>query len=283
MASSEGLEHRSLLPGDIPAAYALSVEAGWNQTQSDWSLMLDHGQGFGVSREGRLVATALAHGFGQIGWISMVLVARDHRRRGLASTLLRQCIQALQDKGITPGLDATDAGRTVYEPLGFQAVYPLHRRTATVQPSSPLPPGLVRRAEESDFAAIAHYDRAAFGADRAHVLSHLLRRASGLAFVAEAHRTIRGFVFGRDGREATQIGPLMADSAAVAIALVDAALARVSGSVYIDSLDRHDALNTHLAARGFGIQRGFTRMLLGRSNPFDDPSRTFAIAGPELA
>jgi ribosomal protein S18 acetylase RimI-like enzyme len=283
MASSEGLEHRSLLPGDIPAAYALSVEAGWNQTQSDWSLMLDHGQGFGVSREGRLVATALAHGFGQIGWISMVLVARDHRRRGLASKLLRQCIQALQDQGITPGLDATEAGRTVYEPLGFQAIYPLHRRTAAVRPSSPPPPGTVRRAEESDLAAIARHDRAAFGADRAHVLRQLLQRAPELAFVAEANRTVCGFVFGRDGREATQIGPLMADNASVALELVDAALARASGSVYIDSLDRHGELNDHLAARGFVIQRGFTRMLLGRSNPFDDPSRTFAIAGPELA
>ena len=70
---------------------------------------------------------------------------------------------------------------------------------------------------------------------------------------------------------------------AVAIELVDAALARVSGPVYIDPLDRHGELNAHLAARGFSTQRGFTRMLLGRSSPFDDPSRTFAIAGPELA
>ena len=94
---------------------------------------------------------------------------------------------------------------------------------------------------------------------------------------------MRGFVLGRDGREATQIGPLMADNPAVAIELVDAALARVSGRVYVDSLDRHRELNAHLAMRGFDIQRGFTRMLLGRSAAFDDPVRTFAIAGPELA
>ena len=117
----------------------------------------------------------------------------------------------------------------------------------------------------ADIAAIARYDAATFGADRAHVLRHLVQRAPGLAFVAEEAGALRGFVLGRDGREATQIGPLMADNPAVAIELVDAALARVSGRVYVDSLDRHRELNAHLAMRGFDIQRGFTRMLLGRS------------------
>jgi predicted N-acetyltransferase YhbS len=283
MASSDGLQRRRLLASDIPAAFALSVEAGWNQTQSDWHLMLDHGDGFGVTDEGRLVATALTHRFGRVSWISMVLVARDHRRRGLATELLARCIRALRDKGITPGLDATEAGRTVYEPLGFRAIYPLDRRAATILSRDAPAPGIVRRLEAADIAAVTRYDAAAFGADRAHVLRHLVQRAPGLAFVAEENGTLRGFVLGRDGREATQIGPLMADNAAVAIELVDAALARVSGRVYIDSLDRHRELNAHLAMRGFDVQRGFTRMLLDRSTSFDDPSRTFAIAGPELA
>lgn len=283
MASSDGLQRRRLLASDIPAAFALSVEAGWNQTQSDWQLMLDRGDGFGVTDEGRLVATAIAHGLGEIGWISMVLVTRSHRRRGLATELLARSIRALRDKGMTPGLDATEAGRNVYEPLGFRAIYPLDRRAATILSCDAPALGIVRRLEMADVARIARYDAAAFGADRAHVLRHLVQRAPGLAFVAEENGTLRGFVLGRDGREATQIGPMMADNPAVAIELVDAALARVSGRVYVDSLDRHRELNAHLAMRGFDIQRGFTRMLLDRSAAFDDPARTFAIAGPELA
>ena len=57
----------------------------------------------------------------------------------------------------------------------------------------------------------------------------------------------------------------------------------MSGLVYIDTLDAQPALNDFLASRNFAVQRGFTRMLVGRSAPFDDPRRTFAIAGPELA
>ena len=283
MASSDGLLRRRLLASDIPAAFALSVEAGWNQTADDWRLMLDHGAGFGITDEGRLVASALAHGFGRVGWISMVLVARDYRRRGLATELLARCIRDLRDKGITPGLDATEAGRTVYSPLGFRAMYALDRRVATIVSSETPKRANVRRLTRPDLDAVVAYDLAAFGADRRHVLEHLLRRAPDLAFVAEEGGAVRGFVLGRDGREAMQIGPLIADNAAMAIRLVDTALANVKGRVYIDSLDRHRELNAHLTMRGFDVQRGFVRMLLDRSDPFDDPARTFAIAGPELA
>jgi hypothetical protein len=41
-------------------------------------------------------------------------------------------------------------------------------------------------------------------------------------------------------------------------------------------------LRKWLGERGFGVQRPFTRMVFGRSESFDDPSRTFAVAGPEL-
>jgi GNAT superfamily N-acetyltransferase len=283
MASSDELQRRRLLASDIPAAFALSVEAGWNQTQTDWQLMLDHGDGFGIVDNGRLVATALTHGFGAIGWISMVLVARSHRRRGLATELLARCIRLLQHKGLTPGLDATAAGRAVYEPLGFRAVYGLHRQAATILPREATMSANIRRLGHADLAAAMQYEAAVSRTDRRHILRQLSERRADLAFVAREGDAVRGFVLGRDGREAAQIGPLMAENPAVAIALMDATLACASGRIYIDSLERHHELNAYLALRGFDIQRTFTRMLLGRPEPFDDPSRTFAIAGPELA
>lgn len=283
MASSDGLNHRRLALSDIPGAFALSVEAGWNQTAADWQLMLEHGDGFGIAVEdGRLVATALTHGFGPVSWISMVLVTRDYRRHGLATMLLDRCVRTLQDRNVIPGLDATEAGRKVYEPLGFHAIYALARRSATIAPRA-APRRNLRRAERTDLDAITAYDARVFGADRTHVLRHLLERAPDLAFVAETDGQLLGFVLGRDGREATQIGPVMAENPATAIGLIDAALASVSGLVYVDSIEEHAEFNAHLAMRGFNIQRGFTRMLLGRATSFDDPARSFAIAGPELA
>jgi GNAT superfamily N-acetyltransferase len=272
-----------LAAADIDGGFALSTEVGWNQTPADWRLMLDHGEGIAVTAEGRLVATALTHGLGPVGWISMVLVARAYRRRGIASDLIARCVAILQTKGLTPGLDATEAGRLVYEPLGFRPVYALARRVATHVSADGQMTGSIRLATSEDIPLIAAYDRRAFGLDRAHILCHLQARAPALAYIAESDGTLRGYVLGRDGRQATQIGPLIADDAGTAIALARSALRHVDGPVYIDSLDEQWSFNEFLAASGFTIQRRFTRMLVGRSAPFEDTQRAFAIAGPELA
>src|SRR5262245_51439 len=114
MASSDGLVWRPLKPSDIDGGAALAADAGWNQVPADWRLMLQRGEGFAVAApDGSLVATALTHALGPIGWISMVLVARAYRRRGIAAELIGRCVAALRQKGMTPGLDATEAGRPV--------------------------------------------------------------------------------------------------------------------------------------------------------------------------
>jgi GNAT superfamily N-acetyltransferase len=284
MAFSDGLIRRRLVEADVSACLALSSEAGWNQTTEDWLLMLGRGHGFGIQApDGRMVATAIAHGYGGLfGWISMVLVTPDFRRRGLAKELLARCLEAFAENDLVAGLDATEAGRKVYRTLGFVDVYGLHRLTADVRPLATAAVSGPRPMSLADLPAVRVYDGRAFGTDRGDVLAHLFDRASCLAFVSEEAGCIRGFVLGRDGREATQIGPLSADDEVAAIALLDAALARAAGRVYVDVVDHHGTFRSHLERHGFAPQRPLTRMLRGRADPFDDPARVFAIAGPEL-
>jgi hypothetical protein len=89
-------------------------------------------------------------------------------------------------------------------------------------------------------------------------------------------------VLARPGRLATQIGPLVANDEAAAIALLQAALARIDGPVFLDVPDRWTGIAAELQRRGFTIQRGFRRMVLGRDAGFGDPGRSFVIAGPEF-
>jgi hypothetical protein len=56
----------------------------------------------------------------------------------------------------------------------------------------------------------------------------------------------------------------------------------VTGPVYIDLADAKARLRDALEARGLVPQRPLTRMVYRRSESFDDPSQTFAVAGPEL-
>jgi hypothetical protein len=107
-------------------------------------------------------------------------------------------------------------------------------------------------------------------------------RLPAAAHIAEGKGGIRGFVLGRDGRASMQIGPLVAEDAATAIALLRAALAGITGPVCIDLGNAHQAVIEAVTRASFGPQFPFIRMIHGRSQAFDDPQRVVAIAGPEL-
>jgi len=279
-----------LTPYQAADGFLLSLEAGWNQTEDDWRLMIEAGTAFGLRDSNQiLIATALAlpHGH-QFAWISMVLVTAAFQRRGIASGLLALCIADIENRGLVAGLDATPSGRQVYLPLGFEDVYGLQRlQGANVAMNEVVntPDGITIHplyAENAD--AVVAFDASLFGGERSAILKHLTMRQPGNSWIARVDATneVVGYALGRDGRESRQIGPLFARSEDLAIALASRALTALSGTVYIDVADRHVSLNAWLAAQGFAPQRPFSRMYKGRNQAFDDPESVFAIAGPEL-
>ncbi|MCP5367850.1 MAG: GNAT family N-acetyltransferase [Hyphomicrobiales bacterium] len=284
----QGLVLAPLTPGDAAIAGALVREAGWNQVAADWRLMIGAGDAVGLfTRRGgprELVATALALPYGtEFAWISMVLVAGAWRRRGLATALLRDRIDAIRRRGMVPMLDATEAGREVYRPLGFHDLYGITRLQVATVPALAARPAGATPVTEADLEDIVRWDAPRFGAERGAVLADLYRRAPELAWVLRrGDGAMAGYVLGRDGGRATQVGPLVAEGAEAAIALLDTALAHAAGPVFIDLADGHPRTAARLAELGFTRQRGFVRMALGRDAPFDDPVKTIAIAGPEL-
>ena len=286
-----GLPLGVLKPYQAAEGVVLSEEAGWNQTEDDLRLMIEAGTAYGLRDDDDLLAaSALVLPQGdEFAWISMVLVSEDFRRRGIATELLRRCISEIEARGLVAGLDATPAGRTLYEPLGFQDIYPIHRLQAADGPrwASPLavPAGVsIQPLVDEDMDDVARFDAPRFGGNRRRTLEHLRQRRPGSAWLARLDLTgeVAGYVMGRDGRESSQVGPLVAVDEEVATALADRALSGIGGPVYIDVAEHHEELNAWLPSRGFALQRPFTRMLKGRREPFEDPARVFAIAGPEL-
>src|SRR5690606_34582767 len=116
--NADAFEPIVLGTADLGGAARLVEGAGWNQVADDWRIFLDLGRVIGLrAPDGGLAATAavLPYADGGFGWISMVLVGAGWQRRGLATGLLRTCIETLQAQGLACGLDATPAGRTVYQ------------------------------------------------------------------------------------------------------------------------------------------------------------------------
>ncbi|MBN9038002.1 MAG: GNAT family N-acetyltransferase [Rhizobiales bacterium] len=273
MAASEAGPIEPLGAGDLDACMALSIEAGWNQTADDWRHFIREGRSFGNrAPDGRLVASAAALPYdGPFGFVSMVLVTADWRRRGLATRLVDRCVEELQARGLVPVLDATAAGAEVYRKQGFVGQFGFDRWQGML----PVAKAAAEAAPGAD--RIRALDAEAAGAGRARLMDDFLGRDGTIA-VGDGN----GFALARAGRRAIQAGPVVAADETVALGLIDRLFAALAGFVFIDVPQAWRRIGDWLKARGFEIQRSFTRMALGRAEPFGLPARQFAVAGPEF-
>ncbi len=286
MPDTGGLTQVDLTSAHASEGFRLSALVGWNQAPGDWDYLLAHGDGVGLKTpDGALAATAMSLPYERFAWICMVLVAPDYRRRGLATQLMKTVIDRQEAAGRVPGLDATPDGREVYRRIGFQDIYLLGRYRAEAVEATPVDvPGLtLRPLSGADLTTIAPVDHQLFGADRLALLLHLKDRVPAAGIGAWRDGQLAGYIFARDGREATQVGPLAACDDATAEALTAAALATLKGPIHMDVADARPAFINWLEARGFALQRPFNRMYRGQITGFDDPGWLYAIAGPELA
>jgi GNAT superfamily N-acetyltransferase len=272
----------------IAGAKALSHAANWNQNEADWRMMLRLGRGFGLSAaDGSLVASIVVLPYGDaFAWMSMVLVSPQHRRLGYASRMLRRALAYLQSRGLAAVLDATPAGHEVYVQEGLRDTWSFQRYSlAAAQPMSGREDvsGLkLRHLVDGDWPQILALDLPAFGASREPLLRALAARLPQAALVAERGEKIIGFLFGRDGREARQLGPLVAEDQPAAQALLAHALERVPGPLYLDIVDRHAILREWALMQGFAVQRPFMRMVHGAGYAPGNNETVMLVAGPEL-
>ena len=278
MASAEPVDFG---PPDAASVVALAAEAGWNQTKADWQMMLSLGRTVGFrGADGTPIASAVALSLGnRIGWISMVLVTREYRRRGLATRLVETCARWLEDRHLCPVLDATPDGEEVYARMGFMRRLGLTRWQRHVGGDGDSAGRGIRHAAAGDLSWVFQLDRSTFGAERSDILSDLTARPGAISLVADDRS---GFLLSRRGRVATQIGPLSSERPETALALLDAASARIKGSLFVDAFDDQSALGAHLQQLGFEVQRPFARMIRGDAAPFGSPACAFVAAGPEL-
>ena len=283
MRETGELEIRLLEKADIPAAMRLKELARWNQTESDWRrlLRLEPRGCFCAMIDGVLTGTTTAITYGsELAWIGMVLVDPEYRRRRIATRLMQAALDYLSERVAVTKLDATPAGRPVYENLGFR-VESLVERWAGRARAVPV-------AGCSRLDAVAHdelfmLDRRAFGADRSKLIEALLAETCVAPTTMATAGRLSGYALARSGSHAAYIGPLVATNANQAASLLDCLLNQLAGQeVYVDVNTDFRAGTEILAARGFTKQRDLIRMVYGAQNNAGTSGSVFAIAGPEI-
>lgn len=264
---------RTLRADDLPAAFQLSAQAGWNQTEEDWRMLLElSSEGcLGIEVDGHLVATTTLFFYGRrLAWIGMVLTSPDYRRRGLAKKLLTHCLEQADRMGIeTTKLDATDQGQPLYEKFGFHHDQEIQRWTRPGEGEAP-PAASGTSAAEPGRAL----DSLAFGADRSIMLHRLAQRHPPIS-VAQS------YLFSRPGRVTAYLGPCVSENPKTARRLIEECVQSTMCSWSWDLFP----CNHHAVAiardLGFSPQRHLVRMARGKDLR-ERKNAIYAIAGFEL-
>jgi GNAT superfamily N-acetyltransferase len=276
---------RPITVQDIPFGLKLSGLAGWNQTEADWEMLLEQSTtgSFLACYDGVEAGTVTTVTYQkQLNWVGMMLVAPEFQRLGIGTALLRAAIQAVEAPGVVC-LDATPAGKPLYDRFGFHDLYCLGRWLRPPASLGMQPAGHCHPLTQESLRAILAYDHPVFGADRTGILYALQHNAPSLALFAEYDHEIKGFCLGRIGQKYVQIGPVIANRLEIARDLLLSALQTCAHQpVILDNTLHHPGWNQLLHELGFVEQRPFIRMRLGEFIYPEHHARQFAIAGPEI-
>jgi GNAT superfamily N-acetyltransferase len=275
------IEIRLMTIDDLRLGLRLSLQAGWNQIESDWLrfMNMEPDGCFVAELDGCPVGTTTTCIFEKVAWIAMVLVDKDSRGLGVGTNLLNHSLDYLNTRKVkTVRLDATSAGRPIYEKLGFVPEYELARFEGIARPGKSGP--VIIEAAPEIFADMIGFDRQTTGTNRAKMLSLLFKEFPRNTRVLTLHNKLKGFITMRPGANAVQIGPCTATMDA-GPALLSDALNRCAGkAVFVDI----PTVNVHAVkiaeSSGLKIQRCFTRMCRGERVK-DNPKAIWAGSGPE--
>ncbi len=287
-AQSSGLTIRVMRTEDVAFADSIRALAGWNQTLADWQRFLtcEPGGCFVAEIDGAPAGTATCTCYGtELGWIGMLLVHPDRRRRGIGSALMRHCLAYLENRGVACiKLDATPLGQPLYEQLGFVPELSLTRWEAQPLRAVTVPArDGTALCSTADWEEVLALDERAFGWPRREMLSAVARQCCQVIVCRAAPGSGFGYGMLRKGSRAYYLGPVAADEFTMASHIVLRLLSHVppeKEAVFWDVLDQNEPATALAQSLGFTPQRHLVRMFRGRHPRKGDPHRQFAIVDP---
>jgi len=273
---------RTLTPIEAERAVDWAAAEGWNPGLVDLDCFLaqDPGLFLGAFAGERLVSVISATRYGTgFGFIGFYIAEPGVRGRGHGMAIWRAGMAQLAGRLV--GLDGVVAQQANYRKSGFRLAWN-NIRFGGEAPALPPPRSTVVPAAAVPFAAVEALDATVFPAPRPDFLRAWIGATGHVALALPRDGALAGFGVIRPCRSGHKIGPLVAEDAAGAEALVAALIARIPpGPVFLDVPEPH-AAGVALARR-LGLAPVFetARMYTGPA-PAVAMDRLFGVATFEL-
>ena len=207
---------RAMTPADVEPVVAAFIRENWGDRRPYLDFATRHAetQPFVADADGQIVGTGVLTVNGPVAWIGTIWVEPAWRRRGLGMALTQTTIDAAESAGCrTMLLVATDAGRPIYEKLGFEVQTWYRMLEAPGLGDETIHPR-VRPYQASDLPGMAELSTAATGEDRMHLLTAFASPDSAMCFVRD-DGSLGGFVARTPWGGGSTIAPRLEDAEAL--------------------------------------------------------------------
>lgn len=207
---------RPMTPADVDQITTAFLRNDWGDRRSNLEFITRHAETrpFVADADGVVVGTGVVSLNGSVGWIGTIWVDPGFRRQGLGMALTETTIEVAESAGCrTLLLVATEAGRRLYERIGFE-VQSWYRILEA--------PGLgdepvdlrIRPYRPGDLPAMAELSAAATGEDRTHLLAAFASPETASCLV-RADGSLGGFVVRAPWGGGSTIAPRPDDAEAI--------------------------------------------------------------------
>ncbi|WP_338737924.1 hypothetical protein [Haloplanus salilacus] len=154
------------------------------------------------------------------------------------------------------GIDATDAGRNVYEAYGFERIEGIDRLRGTPSASD----FDISAGSVSNVDAVVEFDIGRSGTIRERLFERLYDAKIVPCLRVPADGELRGFAAVRPGRTCPKVGPIVVSDGNAFEDLLAAVGAHVDSEVVVDALDR-DQFGGLLERAWLSVSRPLHRMI----------------------
>ena len=278
---------RQLRKQDIGFAYEMVRIEQWNVTLEDLERMQDYEPMgcFIVEVGGVPVGHVFSVSYHRLGWIGLLIVRDQYRRRGIGEFLMLKAKEYLQIVGVeTIRLDAVPEISQLYRKIGFVNEYDSLRFEGHPGLAHSSRSQCVSSLSEETIEEIVEFDARYFGDKRERVLRSLYEACPRLCFVAKLKSEIMGYIMCRKADNGYNLGPWVCvpENGNVAADLLAACLEEINPvePVYVGVPGTNRLARVTLERFGFSQYSKAIRMTFGQKLQDECAEGIFGIGGP---